>query len=162
MREYLPKSINSPKGFTLVELLVVMSIIAILSVIGFVIFSGVQKNARDVVRRQEIDAIAKAMEINYDNATLKYTVLNANSFVNGVVPVDVYSGTVKCGTGGTKLCEYCGRTAVGAAMTKGENTATCTTGGAKVDLTKPVADTAFEVCATLENPPYFYCKSNQR
>lgn len=65
--------IKSVRGFTLVELLVVISIIAILSVIGMVVFSGVQKNARDARRRGDIEAIAKALEI-YHLTTGSYPV----------------------------------------------------------------------------------------
>lgn len=53
---------NKSKGFTLVELLVVISIIAILSVIGMTVFSGVQKGARDAKRRGDLDAIRLALE----------------------------------------------------------------------------------------------------
>ena len=56
----MPKS--APKGFSLVELLVVISIIAILSVIGITVFTGVQKGARDARRRGDIHAIAQALE----------------------------------------------------------------------------------------------------
>lgn len=51
------------KGFTLVELLVIIAIIAILSVIGVTVFSGVQKNARDAKRRADLDSIRLALEI---------------------------------------------------------------------------------------------------
>ena len=51
------------KGFTLVELLVVITIIAVLSMIGMTIFSGVQKNARDAKRRADLDAIHTALEL---------------------------------------------------------------------------------------------------
>lgn len=52
----------APKGFTLVELLVVISIIAILSVIGITVFSSAQKSGRDAKRRMDLKAIAQALE----------------------------------------------------------------------------------------------------
>ena len=63
MKKFLPKTKYSPQGFTLIELMVVISIIAILSVIGLTIFSGVQKNARDAKRKADLKAIATALEI---------------------------------------------------------------------------------------------------
>lgn len=167
MKKYLPTStslsVNTSKGFTLVELMVVIAIIAVLSVIAFALFNNVQKAARDAIRREEITAISKAMEINYDNSTAKYVVLSGVSFGAGTVPEDIYKGLAKCGTGGTKWCDYCGRTTAGTAMTKGENLTTgCPAGGSRVTTSAPAADTAFEVCATLEMSPYFYCKTNSR
>ena len=51
------------RGFTLVELLVVISIIAILSVIGVTVFTGVQVAARDTKRREDLAALANAVRI---------------------------------------------------------------------------------------------------
>lgn len=53
---------SNQKAFTLVELLVVISIIAILSVIGITIFSSTQKAARDAKRRSDLKAITNALE----------------------------------------------------------------------------------------------------
>lgn len=73
-------------GFTLVELLVVISIIAILSVIGITVFSGVQKSARDARRRVDINSIANAMEVN--KTTADYSVPKTDQFAGGSIPHD--------------------------------------------------------------------------
>lgn len=96
MKKFLPKSAKNSQGFTLVELLVVVSIIAILAVIGLAVFSGVQKNARDAKRKGDIDAVSKALEVHYNDTACGATaaapycaVTTANAavlFAGGVVP----------------------------------------------------------------------------
>lgn len=63
MKINLPK--NNKKGFTLIELMVVVTIIAILAVVGLTLFNNTQRRARDATRQREIDAISKAMESYY-------------------------------------------------------------------------------------------------
>lgn len=58
----MPK-MPKPRGFTLIELLVVISIIAILSVIGMAVYGNVQVMARDTKRREDLKAIAQALEV---------------------------------------------------------------------------------------------------
>ncbi len=53
------------KGFTLVELIVVIAIIAVLATIGLVMYSNVQRTARDSKRIQDINAIQNALEQLY-------------------------------------------------------------------------------------------------
>jgi type II secretion system protein G len=53
------------KGFTLVELLVVIVVIAILAAIAIVSYNGVQQRARDSRRQNDISEIAKALEVYY-------------------------------------------------------------------------------------------------
>ena len=50
-------------GFTLIELLVVITIIGILAGLALVSYGGTQARSRDSKRKQELDAIKKALEL---------------------------------------------------------------------------------------------------
>lgn len=50
-------------GFTIVELLIVVVVIAILASISIVVYSGIQQRARDVRRTADIDNVKDMLEI---------------------------------------------------------------------------------------------------
>lgn len=52
-------------GFTIVELLIVIVVIAILAAISIVAYNGVQQRARDSQRVQDMQTITKALELYY-------------------------------------------------------------------------------------------------
>ena len=54
---------TKPRGFTIVELLVVVVVISILSAIIIVTYNGIQQNARNTARVQTVDAILKSMAL---------------------------------------------------------------------------------------------------
>lgn len=90
MKKFLPRLKNNPQGFTLIELMVVVTIIAFLSVIGIVSFTNVQAQARDGRRRADIDAIATALESNRTGApgSETYPTYGASIFANNQQPYD--------------------------------------------------------------------------
>ena len=53
------------RGFTIVELLIVIVVIAILAAITIVAYNGLQGRARDAQRHEDIKTIAKALELYY-------------------------------------------------------------------------------------------------
>lgn len=59
-------------GFTIVELLIVIVVIAILATISITAYSGVQARSRDSIRKQDLATLAKATQLyaidNGDNA----------------------------------------------------------------------------------------------
>lgn len=76
------------KGFTLLEILVVIGIIAVLVGIGSTSYSTAQKKARDAKRRGDLKAIQNCVEQYYaynNNFTYPFT-------ANGNI-----SGTISCG-----------------------------------------------------------------
>lgn len=90
MKTSLP---TSTKGFTLVELLVAITIIAVLAAVGVVVFGGVQAKARDSRRSQDLIAVANALEGKKVAGTIYYTALASSDFANGAVPTDPRSST---------------------------------------------------------------------
>ncbi len=80
-------------GFTLVELMVVISIIAVLAAIGVTTYASTQKVARDGKRIGDLDEIQKAIEqyyaINQSYPTeANYTSVITSYFTNGTLPKD--------------------------------------------------------------------------
>jgi type IV pilus assembly protein PilA len=51
-----------PRGFTIVELLIVITVIGILASIGIVSYNGSQNNARDAAVRSDLDSAAGVLE----------------------------------------------------------------------------------------------------
>lgn len=89
--------IGQQRGFTLVELLVVMAIIAILAVVGVVTYKGVTGSARDAKRKEDIDAMAKAFEVNSNNGV--YQSLQGQHFTDGKIPTLPEGGNYTCISG---------------------------------------------------------------
>ncbi len=74
------------RGFTIVELVVVMTIMAILLTLGVVSLTSSQMNARNTERQSDIEAIAKGLEARYNrdnySATASYIMRGAYPSVN--------------------------------------------------------------------------------
>ena len=64
------------KGFTLVELMIVITVIAILSTIAVVSFTRVQKQSRDTKRKGDLRSIATAMQAYFSEANSYPTALS--------------------------------------------------------------------------------------
>lgn len=70
------------RGFTIIELMVAITILAIISSVGFISYSSAQAGARDAKRKQDLKAIQTALNLYYQ--------VNKNSDVSGITP---YPGT---------------------------------------------------------------------
>lgn len=160
---------STKKGFTLVELMIVVAIIAVLSVIGVTIFSGIQKDSRDARRKGDIDAIASAMEANYGKTTAgQYAPLAATFFASGTIPVDPTASSAN--PNGTSVvpegacpgvCRYC----VTQHATVQQTAAACSTTSTFIAAGAPsgAANAYWMVCANLEKTAgTFYCRGNQQ
>lgn len=56
---------KTTSGFTIVELLIVIVVIAILAAISVIAYTGIQQRGRDSQRESDIATIAKALEMYY-------------------------------------------------------------------------------------------------
>lgn len=68
------------RGFTIVELLIVIVVIAILAAITIVAYNGIQQRARDASRKQAVAQILKGLELYYtDKGTYPTTSSDSTS-----------------------------------------------------------------------------------
>ena len=107
----------SKKGFALVELLVVISIIAILTTMAMVVYRGLQPQSRDAKRQSDLKTIQSALEqYRADQGSYPSGITFGGSLTVGsktylkTIPQDPtgspdYSYTV-LGTPGTDYCLY--------------------------------------------------------
>lgn len=56
---------KNTSGFTIVELLIVIVVIAILAAVSIVAYTNIQQRARDTQRIQDVATIVKALELHY-------------------------------------------------------------------------------------------------
>ncbi len=75
------------RGFTLVELLVVISIIAILSIVGIVSYTNFLKSSRDAKRQSDLKLIQSALE-DYHADLLVYPKVSGGLVLSSTVTLD--------------------------------------------------------------------------
>lgn len=119
------------KGFTIIELLVVLGIIALLAAVSLVFFSSSPPKGRDARREQDIKSIQSALNL-YINQKSVYPVCPQETVIDGntdclssmllsegtikVMPLDPkYKGTGACGEANSFL--YCYRSPDGISYT---------------------------------------------
>ena len=73
-------------GFTLIELIVTVTIIAVLTVVGVVSYSGTSKKARDNRRMADLEKIRVALELYRQNVGTSYPA-GLSSLVSGYIQV---------------------------------------------------------------------------
>ncbi len=179
----LRSTLNANYGFTLIELMVAIAIVAVLATIGITVFTGLQKNGRDTRRAGDINAISKAFETHYlalaglcegqDAANVTdqptYCPLQGSWFTSGIVPVDpLGSKNLYCMTS-NDTSTVIPDPAPGAAMWDDCANVSATTTWVQVGAEVPDWDTdgvapftAWKVCARKEGQAQVICTGSSQ
>lgn len=159
---------KSARGFTLIELLVVVVIIAILSLVGLSLYINIQKTARDSVRKQEIDSLAKSMEGSADPQTGIYTygLPQFNNDYPRKKPIPI-KGNLYCHDSSTTastiddpvITDWAASAACPTVSTKVWST--LINGGGNFVTALPPETKSWKICARLENNTVYCVHSNR-
>ncbi|MEK7587521.1 MAG: type II secretion system protein [Patescibacteria group bacterium] len=84
------------RGFSLIELLVVISIIAVITGVSLTNFLGARQRARDAKRKSDLVQLAQSLRLYYNDYN-KYPVSDSSVYIAGCGT----SGTTRCPTGCT-------------------------------------------------------------
>lgn len=87
-RKCFTSTSSHSRGFTLIELMVVITIIGILATIALVMYSGIQKSARDAKRIGDIDAIRKALEQYYTAYNFTYPAEVSGNTLDNIIEIN--------------------------------------------------------------------------
>lgn len=149
---------NRNKGFTIVELLIVIVVIGILATLVIVTFTGIQQKARDSQRKTDINALDSHIEAYYAE-TGTYPALSmlqdsawVTKHMKGLDPEalkDPKGGALQASTDASHY---------GYTATTGSPAAACTVSGSSPDQTADCD--AFSVTATLESDGSTYSKAS--
>lgn len=163
MNKSLPNTIKNSKGFSLIEILVAVSIIAILSVIAVAMYTTIQQDARDGKRTSELGAIANALEINKPSAG--YASLLNTQFGGSTYPGrSLSTDTTAIGPNGDFYCIISNSTTA-PTLAQWPNPGVCPTTPAYVQVgngTPTAGATSWSVCTRMENPAAVVCKINNQ
>lgn len=160
MKKILPTIKTS--GFTLIELMVAIAIMAVLSTIGLVVFRNAQDGARDSKRQLDIDAIAKALESKKTSGAIMYNWVSPTDFAGGALPKDPKVATNYCFKVLTTVPPGAPPTAPAVWTTGCPTGWTDVNAGAAATTAFGTTTTSWTVCAMLEQGSKVICKySNQ-
>jgi type II secretory pathway pseudopilin PulG len=150
---------TSIRKYIVIEILIVISILTILAFIGLTSFSGVRKNARDARRQGDIEAIAKALEVNKTIGSSAYNPLLPNQFQGGMIPQEPQATPTYCIAVSTT-------TKIPDDPTAWSATSACPTSGTWTTIVSGVpAETtkSWKVCALMEKqPPLVFCQPSRQ
>lgn len=156
-------SLKKQKGFTLVELLIVIIIIGILATLVIVTFTGVQQKARDSKRQTDLNAVDSHVEAFYAQYAFYPTLADMQSssflstFMKGLDPnalVDPKGGSLAASATASSYGYVASDNTGGNACSN--TTATTITGG----VPQNNGCNAFQITADLEAGGTFVKKSN--
>lgn len=143
-------SLKNKKGFTIVELLIVIVVIGILATLVIVTFTGIQQKARNTERKTDINAVASHVEAFYAETGSYPTMAQMNdpafrtANMKGL-KADALADPKNAGS--QTLAATSTSTVYGYAVTQDDGTSAC----AVVDSGPATTCTRYTITATLED-----------